>query len=93
MTPHNPQQGPTSVGTTSNTGEGLRDEEISDEEANEEIDFPTTPLTPPAPVTPRIPKPAPAPRAAAVAADDTTPSVKVAIDKAADELREVRGEH
>jgi|GEM_PF-4532376 len=49
-------------------------EEISDEEANEEIDVGALPATP-------APRPV---------ADNTTPSVRIAIDKAADILRELR---
>jgi hypothetical protein len=69
----------------------MSDDEITDEEANEEIDIPTSvaPVAPPAPRP--TPKPATPPRAA-LSDDDTTPSVKEAIDKAADILRELRGE-
>jgi hypothetical protein len=57
------------------------EDEISDEEANAEIDIPGPA---PAPATPPRPAAGPAPT------DDITPSVRQAIDKAADVLRELR---
>lgn len=57
----------------------LLDEEISDEEANAEFDLPDMPAAPP-PATP----------APAAPGDDTTPSVRQAVNKAADILRQLR---
>lgn len=58
---------------------GEPEDEISDEEANAEIEIPGS-----------APIPAAPPRAGAAPTDDTTPSVRQAIDKAADVLRELR---
>ena len=69
------------------------DSEISDEEANEEFDLPFAASQPRASAAHATPaptsRPAPAP---ASSADETTPSVKTAVGKAADILREMRGE-
>ncbi len=62
--------------------QGDLDEEISDEEANEEIVFPDA--------APAAPQNAATPPAAA--ADDTTPSVRTAVNKAADMMRQLRSE-
>ncbi len=62
---------------------GEQDDEISDEEANAEIDIPAS--------FPAVPKAAaPAATPPAVGADDITPSVRQAVNKAADVLRELR---
>lgn len=74
-----------------------RDEAISDEEADAEIDLPgAKPGVAQVKPAPLIAKTAPAPPAApppapAEGAAETTPSVRVAIDRAADILRELRG--
>lgn len=62
---------------------GALDSEISDEEANEEIDIPTV-----RPVS--APRASVAPAAKPTDPDDITPSVRKAVDKAAEILRELR---
>jgi hypothetical protein len=64
---------------------GDLDDEISDEEANAEIEIPGAF---PAPPQPKATAPSPPP--ASTGADDTTPSVRQAVNKAADVLRELR---
>jgi hypothetical protein len=59
------------------------DEEISDDEANEEIDFPDETADGARNATGVTPAPV---------ADDTTPSVRSAVNKAADMMRQLRGD-
>ncbi|MBA3826535.1 MAG: hypothetical protein H0X24_21860 [Ktedonobacterales bacterium] len=61
---------------------GALDGDISDEEANAEIDIPEA--------RPAPPRASSAPAAKPPEGEDTTPSVRKAVDKAAEILRELR---